>query len=676
MRRISSGPGLWLRCGWLLAALLGSAVLAAPGAPWHHGESPFRAVFEITSQPNHDKGGTAVSVPVCGLGAEDGSDLMAFDQDGQQLAILPLGRGAANEVIALVRALPRSKTLYLYFGSGAKSPVHKTAFLPSLLCDVRTLPEGDATNWKQVKALLDQSKSLGTVFVDKIEQAYNPVDSTDAAFLVFDGYLKIPQTGSYTYMIVTDDAGYLFIDDKLVLDRSGRHWARDAARGECQVEVSLTAGLHQVRMVLLDFGGDLMAVVARFIDGKNKYVLKPQDFGQPGQTKFELVEPRHRDEANPIFWTKNTSYMNYEGAQYTEVEVGAYDGKEASFVFRDGLKAEGKTVRRILCGTRSMPVRATRKRVTAQGIVPISEVPPAAFSLNNDGQFKQYVALILSANLPDLDPSTLKGYINFLNYRELNEDAVPVYEALAHSRELAAADRLDAWLGLARAAARNFPEKSGPAYDKAEELARGSAEWGDVAREYGEFLLYRTKDFAEAGKLIARMQRGAPKDKQTMLRGLQLDLLVLQGKAEEAKPVLDELLGSRELGNQQRFAAVQSNALRERYYDLLKGDFLLEARKVLYEWADIAPVDRCHGTLPLARARYWQRIGWLDGALAELDGAILMDPLLPNLPEVELQRGLILRQSGDAKRANEVFLKIAKEYPNHPAAKTAKESVK
>lgn len=676
MRRTSSGSALWFRCAWLFAVVAGLGVRGATDAPWHHGDSPFRAVFEITSQPNHEKAGTAVSVPVCGLGAEDGSDLMAFDQDGQQLAILPLGKGAANEAIALVRALPRSKTLYVYFGSGIKSPVHKTAFLPSLLCTVRTLPEGDVNNWKQVKERLDGSKLVGTVFVDTIDQAYNPVDSTDPAFLVFDGYLRIPKAGPYTYMMATDDAGYLFIDEKLVLERNGRHWANDAARGECQVEVNLTAGLHQVRLVLADFGGGLTAVLARWIDGKNKYVLKPQDFGQPGHTQFKLVEVRHRDEANPIFWTKNTSYINYEGAQYTEVELGTYDGKEADYVFRDGLKAEGKTVRRILCGTRSMPVRVTRKRTTAQGVVPISEVPPEAFSLKNGDQFKQYAALMLSGNLGDLDASTLKGYINFLNYRELNEDAVPLYEALAASRDLPEAERLDAQLGLARAAARSFPEKSGPAYNKAEELARGSAKWGDVAREYVEFLLYRTKDFAEADKLLARMQRGAPKDKQTMLRGLQLDLLVLQGKADEAKPVLDELLGARELGAQQRFAAVQSNALRQRFYDLMKDDFLLDAREVLYQWMDIAPVDRLHGTLPLARARYWQRLGWLDGALAELDGAILMDPLLPNLPEVELQRGMILREAGQTKQANEVFQKIAKEYPNHPAAQEAKGAMK
>jgi tetratricopeptide (TPR) repeat protein len=674
MRRILSG--LWLRACPCLLILAGIPAMALDRAAWHHGDSPYRAVFEIVSAPNHDKGGVAVSVPVCGIGAEDGSDLMAFDQDGQQLAMLPLGKGPLNEALALVRPTTRSKQLYLYFGSGVPAPVHQTAFLPSLLCQVRTMPEGESGNWAQVEKLLGASKLVGSVFVDKIEQVCNPVDSTDPVFLVFEGYLRIPQAGTYTYMIVSDDAGYLFIDDKLLIERNGRNWARTAARGEFRKEVALTAGLHKIRLVLADFNGDLMAVVARILDEKTSQVLRPQDYAQAGQTKLAGVEAKHRDQPNPLFWTKNLSYLNYDGAQYTEIEVGTYDGSEAEFLFRDGLRGEGTSVRRIVAGLQSMPVRVTRRRVTAQGAVPISEVPPTAFSLRDDGQFKQYAALMLSANLADLSPSTLKGYIHLLNFREMNEDALPLYEALVAHRDLAEEDQIPSFLGLARAASRNFPDKSDKAYARAEQLARNSAAWGEAAREYVEFLLYRTKDFAAAERLLARMRRGAPKDREIMLRGLELDLLVLQGKVDEAKPVLDELLGTRELGTQQRFAAVKSNALRQRHYDLMREGFLEDALAVLHEWSDVAPVDRLHGTLPLARARYWQRIGWLDGALAELDGAILMDPLLPNLPEVELQRALILRQAGNTEKAKEVFQKIVDEYPNHPAAQQAKEAIK
>jgi len=50
---------------------------------------------------------------------------------------------------------------------------------------------------------------------------------------------------------------------------------------------------------------------------------------------------------------------------------------------------------------------------------------------------------------------------------------------------------------------------------------------------------------------------------------------------------------------------------------------------------------------------------------------MLLDPLLPNLPEVEMERGRVLAEAGDAARAREAFAKVAKEYPNHPLAAEA-----
>ena len=78
----------------------------------------------------------------------------------------------------------------------------------------------------------------------------------------------------------------------------------------------------------------------------------------------------------------------------------------------------------------------------------------------------------------------------------------------------------------------------------------------------------------------------------------------------------------------------------------------------------------------LARARVFRELGWLDGALGELDGAILLDPLLPNLPDVQLERARIMQDAGQKEQANDVLMQIIKEFPNHPAATQAKELVR
>jgi tetratricopeptide (TPR) repeat protein len=608
------------------------------------------------------------------IGSDDGTDLYAFDDDGTQLALLPLGPGTENRMLALVQPRGRTDNIYVYFGSGARAPVHKRAFLPGLTCDVRTLPDGPSGNWDQVAALLQKSKSLGKVFVDTIELASNPVDSSEACLLVFDGYLKIDKPGAYTYMIVTDDAGYLFIDDDLLIERNGRHWARDAVRGEFRKEVQLEAGAHRIRLVVVDFGGDLMGVVARWISGTNKHVLRPDEFLQPGKTALKTVEARYDDAPMPAFWYRLKSYMSVGEQSFTEVEVGTYNQREATWEFEDGARLQGATVRRVIAGLSTVGVRATQQRTRAQGVIAFPEEPPPQWNVGNDTQLKHYTALILKQNLDDIEPTVLWQYVTLLEFRELNEDTVPLCEAILERDRVKNDLRKSALLQLARAGARSFPDKADEAYKELLSDNPGKGEWSKIAREYGEFLIFRKRDFETADKLIGHIEHYGERNSNVPLE-LRMEVKLQKGDGDGAREFLSNLLSGKEFGEKQRYAVVQGNALRERFYDLLAAGFILDAWAVMHEWADTSPVDFSNGNLALARARLWQRLGWLDGALGELDGAMLLDPLLPNLPDVELERGRTLKMAGETKRANEVFLKIVHEYPNHPVADQAKEMV-
>jgi tetratricopeptide (TPR) repeat protein len=228
---------------------------------------------------------------------------------------------------------------------------------------------------------------------------------------------------------------------------------------------------------------------------------------------------------------------------------------------------------------------------------------------------------------------------------------------------------------LARAAAARFPDKATRAYDELLRTAADASDWGALAQEAVEYAIFGCRDFALAERAIGRVQAKLPKDSRR-LAALRLDLALQQGKEPEARTWRDELIGGRDLAQKQRYAAVKGNALRERFYDLLRAEFIFEARETLWNWMDLAPSDRLDGSLPLARARLFKTLAWLDGALGELDGAILLDPLLPNLPDVELDRGRILNAAGNAQKARDVFARIVKEFPNHPAAAEAKEAMK
>ncbi len=671
--RIESGafPGPWsgaVRCliGLFLVALGPDA--GARRATWRHGASPFRAEFSVLSRPNDPRAGLAVSVPICGLGLEDGADLVAFDNAGNQLALLTLGRSSDNSAIALVRPTENTRRVYLYFGSKMRSPQHERAFLPSLTVDIRTLPEGPFNSWDDVAKLIKRSKRKGRLFVDRIDLGYNPIDSADSFIMIFDGYLRVSRPGEQTFMLVSDDAGYLFVDGKLLIARNGRQWARTAQRGEARKAVHLSAGPHPVRCVVVEAGGTQMAVVARWITGRNKYVLRPQDFLQPGKTKLERIESRYSSTPCPDFWVKQRSYMSYNGAQFTEVELGTYPKIKVDWRFSDGGRGSGATVTRIFPGLYTREVSARRGRVTARGTIAFPETVPRRRFMSSTQDYDRYSALILKQNIRDLDVRTLRGYITFFSYREMNEAALPIFEAIAAKARAGSAECREALRGLARAAARNFPDKAERAYARLIRESPGGASKTRDAREYIEFLLFRKRDPDAAAKVVEGLGRRTPEKLILMFR---VQIAIQRGKPDDARKWLDRLLARREFSKNQRYNAVKSNALRERFYELLERKFLLDAREVLHQLEDISAEGWTDGSLSLARARWFEAVGWYDGALAELDGAVSMNSLLPNLPDVELERAKICLKAGDSNKAQEILRRIRKQYPNHPAAQEA-----
>ncbi|MHC4837550.1 MAG: PA14 domain-containing protein [Planctomycetota bacterium] len=69
--------------------------------------------------------------------------------------------------------------------------------------------------------------------------------------LLFDGLLVVPQDGSYTFGIASDDGNTLSLDGEMVLD--ARYMQSHTAR---EVTVRLTTGLHPIRISYYEGGGD------------------------------------------------------------------------------------------------------------------------------------------------------------------------------------------------------------------------------------------------------------------------------------------------------------------------------------------------------------------------------------------------------------------------------------
>ncbi|MBV6646399.1 MAG: DUF1080 domain-containing protein, partial [Cyclobacteriaceae bacterium] len=121
--------------------------------------------------------------------------------------------------------------------------------------------------------LLEVSKELKPTRQGAVEKlhALSTADFLDAQqdfAIEFKGSVNITADGSYSFRLISDDGSYLFIDDKLVIDNSGRH-GPEIKDGE----VYLKKGKHKVRILYRQGNGGAYLSFQWFDKKKESFVL-------------------------------------------------------------------------------------------------------------------------------------------------------------------------------------------------------------------------------------------------------------------------------------------------------------------------------------------------------------------------------------------------------------------
>lgn len=646
-------------------------------AGWHHGGSPFRAVFEIKDKPSIQKAGALISVPVCGIGLEDGKDIFCFDGKGKQLLSRSLGAGIANQAILQVQIQPDTKSILAYFGSRQRASSAKFDLTPPL-CEVYTLPKGNAKNWPDVHTRLTEAKLIGRLPIRSLEQVCNPVDSREPFIMVMTAILNVKTETTRSYFIVSDDAGYIFIDDNLIISRNGINNIWSSMRGENRKDVKLTQGYHNIKLVAVNFENTFTAALGQWFPTPKVALVPPYDFVQSAKTELLAVEAHQKDAANPLFSYSHTAGMAIEDRQMTVTELATYGGQEAVWAFSDGVRLKGAKVTRVFGSLAPVEVKVQVKRQTAAGTVMFPQIaPPKVLQASIDNDYNLIDSFMPPTIFKNFDGTEqLETFLEFFLRKDLHPTQVPVAEALLAKSGISEELRLKASLALARSAAENQPDKSLKAYDsilKQRKLTREQA--ADILTEAVDFAIFRMRDFPVAARLIERFDSKLPKNGKAVL-AMRFDLALQSGNLEEARKLYQSLLEGRTKAAERRSAAVQGNSIRANVSMLLSQNKILEAEAAMRDWVASSPQDRGNGSFSLERARCFHKRGWLDGAAGELTAAIQADPLLPNLPDVEFELALIYSDKGDKTNAKELFTKISRDYPNHPLAKEAARRIK
>lgn len=86
--------------------------------------------------------------------------------------------------------------------------------------------------------------------------------------LMFEGFIRVPTGGAYTFSITSDDGSRLYIDDTLLIDNDGVHGEQ-----EMSGRIALVAGLHPIKVYMFQGVGDQVLSASVQGPGMKKQII-------------------------------------------------------------------------------------------------------------------------------------------------------------------------------------------------------------------------------------------------------------------------------------------------------------------------------------------------------------------------------------------------------------------
>ncbi|MGL4851758.1 MAG: family 20 glycosylhydrolase [Phocaeicola sp.] len=168
---------------------------------------------------------------------------------------------------------PTQIKMTLFSNSGAKGDIYtvnyrKTTLSKAAKVDAKKLQSGlkcelfkpAVKNTKEMKGEADAEMIASNIIV--------PKEFILPHFcLRYTGYIKVPETGIYTFFLTCDDGGMLYINNEVTVDNDGRHSAIEKSG-----QAAMSKGAHPFRIDFLEGGGGFTLKLQYSLNGS-----KPQD---------------------------------------------------------------------------------------------------------------------------------------------------------------------------------------------------------------------------------------------------------------------------------------------------------------------------------------------------------------------------------------------------------------
>ncbi len=150
-----------------------------------------------------------------------------------------------------------------------------------VILETRQRAEAPADTWAQFQELWKASLPIqGRSMVPHIFDGLNRHGPSENFVSRYDGWLHIEQAGIYTFVTVSDDGSWLFVDQSPICDWPGWHGPDDGLRGKYSGTQQLNPGLHRFTYTHVQGSGGTVAEAAWKLPGQTTFsVIPPEAFG-------------------------------------------------------------------------------------------------------------------------------------------------------------------------------------------------------------------------------------------------------------------------------------------------------------------------------------------------------------------------------------------------------------
>jgi len=624
-----------------------------------------------------------------GLCKPDGSDIRVTTAMGKAVLSETLMTGPGDRArVAFAKQGPL-KRYYVYFGN--PNPPARRVKLPirrGVLLETRRCRSDPPNKLEQARRIFEKSGPLiGRRFMDRMFLGYNPFSPEDAIANLLVGYVNCIKSGQYVFSCSSNNASFLLVDDKLLINNGGRHRPQRDIRKNANI--NLKAGLHKLTFYHINRRGSPVVVVAWRPPGEKRVRVIPpgafapvhvgqagamQDAGKAFNVDFSPVHAGEAFAANRYSQRFSfTAETVGRGPKTLEWKWDFGDGQTAAapkidhVYFTDGfytVTLRAKVGRRELTRTNRIYVSRPWDKVTRSRIDTVTNHAKIVSFYNFETlkieAVPQAFELLKRA---DLTTEMIRACSALLKRNKLSGDGIESIVSTVSDILLKNAQTDNAVKALLVAA-----EKT----DTPDAAARMTIKAADI-------VLNVQRDPDKAMKLYTRIQgRYGRRIDDTTARDVKIgigDVWRFRGDYDKAAAAYKTAGFGPEAGNKRHPIVVGNYARHVEAYTLTVRHHEW-AQQYLDKWARTFPADKLDGYLPLLTARLWMAQGRYAEIAGEADVLVRVNPTSNYGAELLMLAVQAYGKMDKPAKARETLKRIVEKFPESPLAAEAARSLK